>query len=316
MSVCCARWRARLGGMPGGRPQREPMERLVRLMSVLSHAGKAGAPASTLLAAAGFTGEGDPISQLNREFNHLRALGWEITNIAEPGEAGRYRMTGVDNRLRVKLTPGQQSALRRAVLVANRADLVERLGLPESDKPDEIPTSLGSQVASEALSPVVDAVRRSRLLHFDYKGKPRAVHPQSLQVQNTTWYLRGREDGDDQVKAFVVSRMQRVTADAPGTATRPEVTRHQSMHPMTWEIDPPTDVTLRSANEHAEDVRRWLGEPQVERVGETDTELVFRVTNRSALRSRIYLLGQRVSVVGPDDVRAEILDELALMAGE
>ena len=179
-----------------------------------------------------------------------------------------------------------------------------------------MPTVLGAAVAAEGLSTAVDAVRRARLLRFDYKGKARVVHPQSLRVQNTTWYLRGCEEGDDIVKAFVVSRMQHVTADAPDTATRPPVAPHQSIHPMSWEIDPPVEVTLRAPDEHVADVRRWLGEPQEERPGDGTTELVYRVTNRSALRSRIYLLGRRVSVVGPDDVRDEMLAELAQMAGE
>ena len=119
---------------------REPMERLVRLASVLSHAGRVGVPAETLIEVADFDGDKDLGSQLNRELKYLRALGWDITNIAANGQPGRYRMTGVDNRLRVALTPAQQSALRRAVLVANRRDLVERLGLPGTDTPDEVPT--------------------------------------------------------------------------------------------------------------------------------------------------------------------------------
>ena len=179
-----------------------------------------------------------------------------------------------------------------------------------------MPTVLGAPVAAEGLSTVVDAVRRARLLRFDYKGKARVVHPQSLRVQSTTWYLRGCEDGDDTIKAFVVSRMQHVTADAPDTATRPPVAPHQSIHPMSWEVDPPVEVTLRAPDEHVADVRRWLGVPQEERPGDGTTELVYRVTNRSALRSRIYLLGRRVSVVGPDEVRAELIAELAQMAGE
>jgi hypothetical protein len=63
-------------------------------------------------------------------------------------------------------------------------------------------------------------------------------------------------------------------------------------------------------------VRRWLGNPQEERPSTGTTELVYRVTNRAALRSRIYLLGRRVSVAGPEEVRAELIAELAQMAGE
>ena len=141
------------------------------------------------------------------------------------------------------------------------------------------------------------------------------MHPQSLRVQQTVWYFRGREEGDETVKTFVVSRMRNVAADAYDTATRPPVAPHQSIHPMSWAVDPPVEVTLRAPNEHVADVRRWLGVPQETRPGNTTTELIYRVTNRAALRSRIYLLGRRVSVVGPEDVRAELIAELAQMAG-
>jgi hypothetical protein len=59
----------------------------------------------------------------------------------------------------------------------------------------------------------------------------------------------------------------------------------------------------------------------LEPAAETDlldgtVELRYLVTNREALRSRLYELGTRVRLVGPEDVRAELLAELAEMAGE
>jgi predicted DNA-binding transcriptional regulator YafY len=153
------------------------------------------------------------------------------------------------------------------------------------------------------------------VLHFRYKGTERTVHPGSVQTYTTTWYLRGREEGSDQVKTYVVARMLDVRADAPGTAERVDLTRATGLHPMGWQVDPPVEVTLRTSPEYVDDVRRWLGEP----VAVTDTDpvtLIYRVTNRAAFRARIYQLGPRVQVVGPDDVRQELLDELATMAGE
>jgi hypothetical protein len=44
--------------------------------------------------------------------------------------------------------------------------------------------------------------------------------------------------------------------------------------------------------------------------------LTVRVTNRSAFRTRIYALGTRVRVLGPGDVRNEIVDELTRLAEE
>lgn len=300
-----------------GRDQRGPMERLVRLATVLHHHGKQGVSAERLIQVAGFEGGRNPGDQLIREFRHLRELGWEIENLAEPGEDGRYRMTSIDNRLRVRLTPGQQSALRRAALVANRDDLVRRLGLPEVADVPAVGEPVTATAALGALSTLTRAVRQRSLLRFRYSGSERVVHPQAARAVQGTWYLRGREDGSDLVKSFVVSRMSEVVADVPGSAVRDETTRHSGLHPMTWELDPPTEVRLRAPAEYVDDVRRRLLEPSGSTdLGDGTVELTYVVTNREGLRSRLYELGPRVSLVGPEDVRAELLDELAEMAGE
>lgn len=299
----------RLGGK-----QRAPMERLVRLAAVLQRAGKRGVPAPDLLEIAGFDGE-DPVSQLGREFRHLRALGWQIDNIGGDGDTGVYRMVTVDNRLRVKLTPAQQAALLRAVLLANRDDLVERLGLSDAERPADVVAATATE-ADQELSLVTQALRLGSVLRFRYGGSSRVVHPESVRTQNGTWYLRGREEGGEIVKWFVVSRMSEVTADAAGSAVRPEFARRSGLDPMTWEIDPPVEVRLRAAAEYVPDVERRLGEPAATREVDGGAELDYVVTHRAALRSRLYELGPRVEVLGPDDVRAEMLDELAFMAGE
>lgn len=293
------------------------MERLVRLASMLHHAGERGVPATNLLKVAGWEDAADGISALKRDFRHLAALGWQIDNIAGPGLGAIYRMTTVDNRLRVKLSPEQQAALRRAVLLVDRADLADRLGLTGADKPADVVATLHAGDPG-ALDVVIRAVRQRSLLHFRYKGTDRVVHPESVRTYTTQWYLRGREEGSDVVKTYAVARMLDVRADSPGTAERPTVSRHTGLHPMSWQVDPPVDVTLRTAPEYVDDVRRWLGEPTsvVEPVETQHVDLTYRVTNRAAFRARIYQLGTRVHVVGPDDVRAEILDDLAVMAGE
>lgn len=300
--------------MAGGRDQREPMERLVRLAMALQASGTVGMPAGELVKVAGFTGGKDPITQLGREFRHMRELGWDIENIGGQGEAGRYRMTTVDNRLRLKLTLGQQAALRRAAVLANRDDLAQRLGLAADSTP--APVASPASLPEGDLATVIRALRDSCLLRFRYKGTARVVHPESVRTQNGTWYLHGLEEGGTATKNFVVSRMADVGADPPGSATRPVVTRHPRLHPMSWEVDPPIEVTLRAPQEHAADVRRWLGDPERETTGANGTELVYRVTHRAALRSRLYELGSRVTVVGPPEVRQEILGELAFLAGE
>ena len=306
-----------------GRDQREPMERLVRIAAVLKANGREGVRGERLARLAGFTGA-DHIDQLNRELRHLKRQGWQIENIAPPGDPARYRMTAVDNRLRVRLTPEQQRALRRAVLLADRSDLVARLGLPADERPADVEAKLASTEPDPELATVLRAVRLGSVLRFTYKATPRVVHPESVRTQNGTWYLRGLEDlpdrpteGPDEgaVKTFVVARMSDVRADPPGTARRVRAVTHTGLHPMSWEIDPPVEVTLQTTADYVPDVRRWLGEPQGQEQYDDAVVLRYRVTNRSALRARLYELGRRVKLLGPEDVRQELLDELAAVAG-
>ena len=239
-----------------GRDQRAPMERLVRIAATLRERGVVGETGERLAEIAGFDGE-RPMDQLKRDIRSLTDQGWQIDNLAGPGEPARYRMRTVDNRLRVRLTPPQQRALQRAVLLADRDDLVVRLGLGDpTGSPHQTGVVAGVPTAGHdaLLATVLRAVRMGSLLRFTYKGAPRVVHPESVRSQNGTWYLRGQEDGSRPgrpdngdaapVKAFVVARMSDVTADPPRTARPVRPTRHPELHPMSWEIDPPVDVTL------------------------------------------------------------------------
>ncbi|MEQ6901334.1 WYL domain-containing protein [Nocardioides sp. YIM 152588] len=306
-----------------GRDQRGPMERLVRIAAVLRAAGPAGVHRDRLLALAGFDGK-DAASQLARELRHLTNQGWQIDNLAEAGEDAVYAMTTVDNRLRVRLTPEQQTQLRRAVLLADRDDLVTRLGLPRDARPAEVAAQV-SPAAEEldaAVAVVVPAVRDRAVLRFGYKGLPRVVHPESVQARNGTWYLRGIEDAaldaGGPVKTFVVTRMVDPEAGPAGSARPVPSVRHAGLHPMTWEIDPPVEVALRTSLAFEPDVRRWLGDPiEIEDDGGAawGVRMTYRVTNRAALRDRLNELGRRVRIEGPEEVRREVLDALAVAAG-
>lgn len=298
----------------GGRDQRGPMERLVRCAALLHHAGRVGVPGEELAEAAGFKETADPGSALAREFRHLNALGWKIENIAPQGTAARYRMTNVDNRLKLRLTPEQQTALRRAVLLVDRDDLADHLDLAPENAPQELTAVIDAGTHDGTLGVVINALRHNATQTFRYNGTTRTVNPDSVRTQQTHWYLRGREGDSDVVKAFVVSRMSEVRADAPGTATSHPTPKHTRLHPMSWEIDPPVDVTLAARTEYVADVLRWLGSPVSTVEGDEETELTYTVTHRAALRVRIYQLGTRVRIVGPAEIRDEIIGELERMA--
>ena len=287
----------------------------MRMAAVLKVSGERGVSADKLVKVAGFDGQ-YALDQLSKDLKLLRAQGWQIDTISEPGTPAVYRMVTVDNRFRVRLTPAQQRALQRAVLIADRADLVKRLGLPPGERPKELPAMLPLSGHDQRLTASVKAVQNRCVMRFRYNGKARIVHPESIRAQNQKWYLRGCEEGGDVLKLFVIPHMDDVSVDPPGTAARVSAEPRLELHPMRWQLDPPVVVTLRTAEDHVADVQRWLGAPRSITATQDAVELEYVVTNRAGLRVRLYELGHRVELVGPDDVRQELLEELAAAAGE
>lgn len=297
---------------PPGRDQAAPMERLVRLLGVLS-AHPRGAPVDLLLRALGSPDGSDEARRkmLQRDLEQLNRLGYDISNLADSGQGGQYVMRARDNRLQVHLTAEERGELLRAALAAQLQNLAGHLG---ADRPAGTAPS-GSGAGS--LDLVQRATARRCLVRFDYKGEARVVHPARVHSGPSGWYLSGREDGQDVVKEFVVSRMSGVALDAPGTAEAVSEAARPSLDPLSWLEDPPTEVLVEVPAEHQLLVENLLGPPRRAEPAEGSTlTLTYVVTNRAVFRWRIYELGTRVRVRGPEDVRRELLAELdAYLAG-
>ncbi|MGZ4608721.1 MAG: helix-turn-helix transcriptional regulator [Actinomycetes bacterium] len=284
------------------------MERLVRLITVLN-AAELGVPADRLLAAlqAGEASDDARRKMLDRDIGHLNSLGYDIRNVAPAGADGVYRMFARDNRLRVHLTPAHQAELLRAVVASGRSDLAPHLAADDAPPPRPVRTDADS---GRQLDQVLRAAARRCLIRFDYKGRPRVVHPVRVHSGPSGWYLTGREEQQTAVKEFVVSRMGAVTLDAPGSAQPVEQSSRPSLDPLSWEEDPPLDVVLSVQTEHLPLVVTVLGDPAATEDGEGSVRATYRVTHRAVFRRRVYELGTRVTVVSPDELRAEMLDEL------
>ena len=80
-----------------------------------------------------------------------------------------------------------------------------------------------------------------------------------------------------------------------------------------WAL-PDFDVLVRTTPAHQPHVEAMLGPASaVETVGE-DVVLTIPVTHRQAFRQRLYELGSRVLLVGPEHVRDEVAAELMAVA--
>lgn len=281
----------------------------------------AAAEASTMSAddllaeiAYGGTSVMNQRDQLRRDIGHLESLGWQITNVAPEGETARYRLTAVDNRLRVEFTPEQRAELLRAASAASLPELFDDLGDAEASVAADVAVLMPRQ--DRHLATVQRAVEGRCLLRFTYRGKQRVVHPHALHARTGEWYLTANEDASPDetrppVKSFVVSRMTDVAIDGPGTATAPTNVSRPQLDPISWLIDPPVDVVVATTSEHRTHVETMLG-PASSASDEGDrVVLVIPVTHRLAFRRRLYELGSRVLVLGPDEIREDMRRELS-----
>lgn len=290
-----------------GRDQRPGMERLVRLITMLN-ASELGVRAETLIAAV-LPGEADPEAKhraLNRDIEHLNKLGWDIRNVAPVGEDGLYRMYARDNRLRVHLNPAQRGQLLRAAIAAGRQDVARHL----DDDARPARGGAGQDKSGHELDLAQRAAAQRCLIHFDYRGNRRVVHPDRVHTGPSGWYLTGREDGQDVTKEFVVARMSDVSLDDPGTASPVADATRPSLDPLSWLEDEPTDVTLEMDAQHLPIAESLLGTPSSLDSVDTRSRATWTVTNRAVFRLRIYELGTRVRVASPSELRLEIETEL------
>jgi predicted DNA-binding transcriptional regulator YafY len=290
-----------------GRDQRPGMERLVRLLTILN-TSELGVRAESLIAAV-LPGAADAEAKhraLNRDIEHLNKLGWDIRNVAPVGDDGLYRMYARDNRLRVHLTPAQRGQLLRAAIAAGRQDVARHLD------DDARPHRTGTEKTKPGheLDLAQRAAAQRCLIHFDYRGHRRVVHPVRVHTGPSGWYLSGREDGQAVTKEFVVARMSEVSLDDPGTASPTVDATRPSLDPLSWLEDEPIDVTLEMHAEHLPLAENLLGPASSRDSTDTSVRATWSVTNRAVFRWRVYELGTRVRVASPLALRLEIETEL------
>lgn len=305
-SMCVGTYRGWLMPTGRGRDQIEPMERVIRLLLVLGNSESVAT--DTLLEAGAYRTQDVKSAKrmLGRDIEELNRLGWDIRNVETAGENGRYRLFARDNRLHVMLSPGQRAALVRAASDLGEPAITALLGFPSGTA-----GQTGSTKPPAALDRAVHAAVHRCRLRFTYKERPRVLHPYSVYPGPSGWYVRGHEEGmPDPVKEFVVDRMSSVSVDAPGSADAVPAVHHPRLDPLTWRIDPQTEVVLETLPSHRKRVEILLGTADRVTVGPDGLRMTYVVTHRAAFRWRVYELGTRVRVLGPTDVREEIIAEL------
>lgn len=157
---------------------------------------------------------------------------------------------------------------------------------------------------------VFGAVAARRRIEFTYRGQRRTVDPWRLSYRNGQWYLSGYDHGRHDARLFRLDRIEG-TVDAvgePGAFDRPA--DGATGPAAAWQIgdDEARTVELLVDAPQAAWARSSLGEDAVREVN-ADGSVRFEVsvTNRAALRSFVLGMLEHAEILGPPDVRAEMV---------
>ncbi|MEY2569285.1 MAG: proteasome accessory factor [Actinomycetota bacterium] len=216
-----------------------------------------------------------------------------------------------------ELAPDELAALHVAVTTvrlegSEAAPTLWKLGGTTSAPADTVAALPGS----EHLAALFGAVAESRTVTFEYRGDVRTVDPYRLAFRNGFWYLAGYDRDKQGARSFRLDRMATVPVPGPPDAFQRPPAR-STRPPRPWEMGDEDEVTARVLVD-GDQADRVIAEVGVDAVTERrpDGAVVvdLRVTNRAALRTFVLGLLDRAEVLGPPELRHDIVAWLRALA--
>lgn len=197
------------------------------------------------------------------------------------------------------------SAVR--VDVANGVEALWKLG-GEVAESGPVP-AVAALPGAAHLVPLFGAISSRRTVSFTYRDRVRRLDPHRLAFRNGHWYLSGRDRDADEDRMFRLDRIAPpIDAGEPGSAG-PAVSM-AAAPPSPWELgrDDPVAARLWVDAEQAAWAEGHVGpEAVVERRGDGSIVLEARVTNRDAFRSFVLGFLDHAELLGPDELRADLV---------
>lgn len=174
--------------------------------------------------------------------------------------------------------------------------------------------------ASPDVARSFEAIAERKCLRFEYRGQQRQVEPWRLSYRGGHWYLSGWDRTRADERVYRLDRVQGPIALA-GPA------EHPGRQPRSLPGAPPPPWQLGDDEEAFVDLfvdavqAPWaisaLGEEAVEERGaDGSVRLRVRVTNRGAFRSFVLGFLDHAEVLGPPELRRDIVEWLESIAGK
>jgi proteasome accessory factor B len=304
-------------------PMVDRLERLTDLVLVLLGDHRAKSLRQIAAEIPGYPPEGEARRQaFERDKRTLREEG--IPLVAEPidgpDQVG-YRIRPEDYYLPdLGLTPEEQAALNLAVAGVHLGDptgrdALWRLGLdaPAGRRP------VADLPALPALPVLFQAVRNHAEASFSYRGDRRRVAPAQLRFRAGRWYLVAHDLDRQAARTFRVDRLDGpVTVGEAGSASLPDDFDADAALPETpWAVGDGAPVAVEVLVDPVAAPRavHEVGEQSVrQRRPDGSVVLGLAVASEAAFRSWVLEYGERAEVLGPPEVRANLVRWLSAMA--
>ncbi len=312
------------------------LERLINLVAALLHADR---PLTTEELRNRLPGYAEDHGSFRRAFERdkeaLRDLGIPVEvepvdDATQPGVVG-YRIPKEAYYLTDPgLAPDELAALHLAASAVrlDGASGVEALWKLGGEVAEQGGFASGSPVAAVAalpgaahLAPVFAAISVRRRIGFTYRDRARLVDPWRLSFRSGHWYLAGLDHDAGEERMF---RLDRVSSEVDPTGEEGAFERpaHAGAQPPPWQMGAEEALTARllvdagqatwaAGHVGPEAVEAWRPDGSV--------VLAVRVTNRHAFRSFVLGFLDHAEVLGPPELRAEMvhwLENLARPGGQ
>lgn len=250
----------------------------------------------------------------------------EVLGGSEAGQTGYWVDRSEYELADVDLTNEERRAVQMALATVHLGTRWGEEAWWKLERPHDDPVDPASGVAAilpahSDLPVAYEAVADRRVLDFDYRGRSRQLEPYGLLSRHGHWYVVGRDTAHDDVRSYRLDRITPATMQAsePGSFERPVGFRAADAFPADGRAvgdpgDGPTTATVRVGVARARILLEARGSSPA---GVTDGDSVLvevPCINRPAFRSWLLSMGADAEVIGPPEIRTEIVEWLSALA--
>ncbi len=262
--------------------------------------------------------------QFERDKDTLRGIGIPVRleSVDGLGPEQGYRILPDEYYLPpLDLTPEEQAALHVAVTAVRLegaptpAEALWKLG----GRVGEAANALAALPTVPALPAMFDAYRTHATVRFTYRGEARRVDPWGILFRRGHWYVVGFDHDRDEQRSFRVDRIDSdIDAGPAGTFVPPaSVQPGALLRSEPWEYGDDDVVMARvliDAVQSLAVIDRVGENAVVERHDDGSVVIELPVTNMVAFRSFVLGLLDAAEVIGPPELRDEMIAWLEQLA--